>query len=139
MSGDRDDIGHGDRVAFRFGCTAERLEGTVTRIGHDKQGRPAAWVQVAGFPSWVHLEPLADLERIPPAVTLLQRLGLAAGRRAAIARGDRVEWRAKWGEGEGVATERLDGPRRVWMVETEGGAVQLVPEADLRIQGAAHA
>ena len=51
----------GDTVRFTFGCTDTELFGTLRRFTTDRSGRPAALIGVAGFPDWLHVEPLESV------------------------------------------------------------------------------
>jgi len=53
----------GYTVYFTCGRNPNGYHGTVTSLTTDEQGRPAAWVRVAGFPAWVHLQALDELVR----------------------------------------------------------------------------
>jgi hypothetical protein len=64
----------GDAVRFRFGCTETELFGTLANLTTDQQGKPAALIRVAGFPNWLHREPLENIEPVPVYPSLLHRL-----------------------------------------------------------------
>lgn len=64
----------GDAIRFRFGCTDTELFGTLANFTTDQQGRPAALIRVAGFPNWIHREPLDNVEPAPVYPSLLHRL-----------------------------------------------------------------
>lgn len=68
----------GNRVRFRFGCTDVDLFGTVQRLCIDRQGRAAAVINVEGFPTWRHVEPLADVHPAPRPAFLARISGRVA-------------------------------------------------------------